>query len=141
MTLKKGETGKSPFPKGRLRGIIFNMLFYNPRLKQFARELRQNSTDAEIALWSCLRMKQLNGFQFYRQRIIGNYIVDFYCPAVKLIIEVDGSQHQAEEMIMTDRKRDDYLQQQGMKVLRFNDDDVLTNIEGVVEVILDNMKK
>jgi very-short-patch-repair endonuclease len=66
------------------------MLFYNTKLKKYSQELRKNMTDAERLLWSKLRRKQVKNFQFYRQRIIGNYIVDFYCPSSKLIIEVDG---------------------------------------------------
>ena len=73
------------------------MLFYNTKLKKYSQELRKNMTDAERLLWSRLRRKQLNNFQFYRQRIIGDYIVDFYCPRSKLIIEVDGGQHYQDE--------------------------------------------
>ena len=73
------------------------MVLYNQNLRQFSRELRKNSTDAERRLWSKLRLRQLNGFQFYRQRIIVNYIVDFFCPKAKLVIEVDGSQHYSGE--------------------------------------------
>jgi very-short-patch-repair endonuclease len=97
-------------------------------------------TDAEIKLWAVIRMKQLEGFQFYRQRIIGSYIIDFYCPKAKLVIEVDGSQHYESEQIEEDRKRDDYLKIRGFKVLRFNDNEVLTNIEGVLENILENIQ-
>ena len=69
------------------------MLLYNPKLKKYSQELRKNMTDAERQLWSKLRGKQLKGLQIYRQRIIGNYIVDFYCPKANLIIEIDGGQH------------------------------------------------
>ena len=68
------------------------MLSYNKSLTQLSRNLRRNMTDAERLLWSKIRSKQLKGFQFYRQKIIGNYIVDFYCPKSKLVIEVDGGQ-------------------------------------------------
>ena len=73
------------------------MIPYNKDLKPFARELRKNMTDAELHLWNRVRRKQINGYQFYRQKNIGSYIVDFYCPAAKLIIELDGSQHYTEE--------------------------------------------
>jgi very-short-patch-repair endonuclease len=66
------------------------MLPFNKRLKILARELRKNMTDAGKLLWSKIRRKQLKGYQFYRQKNIGDYIVDFYCPAGKLIVEVDG---------------------------------------------------
>ncbi|MGP8080513.1 MAG: endonuclease domain-containing protein [Dehalococcoidales bacterium] len=115
------------------------MVLYNQNLKQFSRALRKNSTNAEIRLWSKLRLRQLNGLQFYRQRIIVNYIVDFFCPKVKLIIEVDGGQHYFGKIHDDDLKRDEYLKNLGYKVLRFSDRDVLTNIEGVVENILTNM--
>jgi very-short-patch-repair endonuclease len=69
------------------------MLKYNPRLKAKARGLRSALTDAEQRLWNRLRRKQILGVQFYRQKPIGNYIVDFYAPAARLVIEVDGAQH------------------------------------------------
>ena len=116
------------------------MLFYNSKLKPYSRELRKNMTDAEIHLWLKLRRKQLNSCQFYRQRIIGQYIVDFYCPGAKLIIELDGSQHYTGEMVERDSKRDEYLKNRGLKVLRFTDTDVLKNIDGVLEAILENIK-
>ena len=75
------------------------MLLYNPKLKKYSQELRKNMTDAERQLWSKLRGKQLKGLQIYRQRIIGNYIVDFYCPKANLIIEIDGGQHYTDEGI------------------------------------------
>ena len=115
------------------------MVLYNRNLRQFSRELRKNSTDAERRVWSKLRLRQLNGFQFYRQRIIVNYIVDFFCPKAKLIIEVDGSQHYSGEKQKSDFKRDEYLKRIGIKVLRFSDREGLTNINGVVERILENL--
>jgi very-short-patch-repair endonuclease len=92
-------------------------------------------TDAERLLWSKLRRKQIKTFQFYRQRIIGNYIVDFYCPKGKLIIEVDGGQHYSEEGNRKDKAREDYLKKIGMRILRIPDTEVLNNLEGVVEKI------
>ena len=76
-------------------------------------------TDAEKLLWLRLRAKQLKGRQFYRQRIIENYIVDFYCPKANLIIELDGGQHSTEEGIKKDKTRDKYMREQGYKILRF----------------------
>jgi len=73
------------------------MIYHNKKLKYTARTLRKNMTETEILLWSRVRRKQLLGFQFYRQRPHGNYIVDFYCPAAKLIIEIDGRQHYEEK--------------------------------------------
>jgi very-short-patch-repair endonuclease len=79
------------------------MLFYNTELKRYSQELRKNMTDAERHLWKKLRMKQLRGKQFYRQRIIGNYIVDFYCPKAGLIVEIDGGQHYTNKGIKEDK--------------------------------------
>jgi len=92
-------------------------------------------TDAEILLWSKIKGKQLKGVQFYRQKIIGRYIVDFYCATAKLVIEVDGGQHYTDDGRTRDAIRDAYMKCLGLKVLRFSDIDVLTNIEGVVEHI------
>jgi very-short-patch-repair endonuclease len=92
-------------------------------------------TVAEQFLWSKIRMKQVQGCWFYRQKPVGIYVADFYCPKVKLVIEVDGGQHYSDEVIEYDRARDNYMASLGLRVLRFTNIDVLTNIEGVVEVI------
>jgi len=92
-------------------------------------------TDAENRLWLKLRRKQLKGYQFYRQKIIGKYIVDFYCPKANLVIELDGGQHYSETGKVRDRTRDDVLTEMGIKVLRFSDRDVFENIGGVMEEI------
>ena len=85
------------------------MLRYNPDLKQIARKLRAEMTDSEQRLWSRLRSKQLKGVQFYRQKPIGSYIVDFYAPKAKLVIEVDGSQNLDVNLAKQDEERDGYL--------------------------------
>jgi very-short-patch-repair endonuclease len=113
---------------------------HNSRLTKNSQNLRKRPTDAERKLWFKLRLKQLNGYQFYRQRVIGNYIVDFCSPTLKLIIEVNGSQHFSETTAAKDKIRDNYLQNCGLTVLRYNDYDVLTNPNGVIENILENMK-
>lgn len=92
-------------------------------------------TDAEKLLWSRLRAKQQKGRQFYRQRIIGDYIVDFYCPKANLIIELDGGQHYTDEGIKKDKMRDNYIRKQGYKILRFSDREVFENLTGVIEKI------
>ena len=116
------------------------MLAYNGNLKQAARTLRANMTDAERHLWAKVRFKQLKGCQFYRQKPIGDYIVDFFCPRAKLVIEVDGSQHFSDEMTEYDRIRDEYLIGLGLRVLRFTNTDVLMHTEAVVESIVENMR-
>ena len=115
------------------------MLPYNKNLKQYSRQLRENMTDAERNLWAKIRRKQIKEYQFYRQKPIGDYIVDFYCPRAKLIVEIDGSQHLVGETIQYDRIRDDYLSSLGLRVLRFTNTDVLTNIKGVIERIEDEI--
>ena len=115
------------------------MPVYNPGLKRFSQELRKNMTDAERLVWSRLRRKQLKGLQVYRQRIIGNYIVDFYCPNAKLVIELDGGQHFTEEGLKKDAVRDIWINSQGFTVLRFSDEEVLSDLDGVIEKIYENM--
>ncbi len=92
-------------------------------------------TDAENLLWSKIRRKQLKGYQFYRQKVIGNYIVDFYCPKANLVIELDGGQHYSEIGKEKDLMRDCFLTKTGIKVLRFSDRDVFRNMRGVMESI------
>ena len=111
------------------------MLKCNKKLKEFSRILRKNMTDAERKLWYRVRMKQIKGFPFYRQRPIGDYIVDFYCPKAKLVIELDGGQHYLKAGKKKDTIRDNYLSELGLKVLRFSDVDVLKDIDSVLEKI------
>jgi len=111
------------------------MLSYNKKLKHLSRTLRINMADAEKLLWSKIRGKQLKGLQFYRQKIIGNYIADFYCPKSKLVIEVDGGQHYSDEGKEKDKIRDDYMKGAGITVIRFSDREVLKNIDAVLEEI------
>jgi len=113
---------------------------FNRNLKSFARALRKNMTDAEHALWSKLRRKQLNDLIFYRQRNIGNYIVDFYCPAAKLIVELDGGRHYSVEGRAKDDIRDAYMVNLGLNVLRFSDLDVLKHMDGVLSVLYEHTK-
>ena len=114
--------------------------FYNPKLKKYSRTLRKNATDAERLIWSKIRKKQLKNLQFYRQKIIGRYIVDFYCPKAKLVIELDGGRHYEREGKKKDKKRDEFLRKKGLKVLRFSDTEVFLNLEGVLEEIYKNLK-
>lgn len=108
---------------------------YNPELKTYARALRQRMTDAEQALWSKLRRKQIHGVQFYRQKPLGCYIVDFYAPGAKLVIELDGSQHFEQEHAQRDAVRDSYLHGLHLRVLRFNNLQVLHELEAVQDEI------
>ena len=111
------------------------MLNYNPQLKTRARTLRTHLTDAEQRLWIRLRGKQIHGIQFYRQKPIGNYIVDYYAPTARLVIEVDGAHHLDGAQGRYDRQRSEYLEVIGLKVLRFDDRQILLELESVTEVI------
>jgi very-short-patch-repair endonuclease len=123
-----------PLIKGDQGGFL-TMLQYGKHLKQFSRRLRNEMTDAERLLWSKIRGKQLKGFQVYRQKPIGRFVVDFYCPKAKLVIELDGSQHYSEPVKAKDESRDRYMEGIGLKVLRFSDKEVFENLRGVLEEI------
>ncbi len=111
------------------------MLPYGKNLKHLARDLRKAQTDAEQRQWSHIRRKQLADVQFYRQKPIGPYIVDFYAPRAKLVIEIDGAQHREGEHASQDAARDAYLESLGLKVLRFDNVRVLWDTALVVEEI------
>jgi very-short-patch-repair endonuclease len=98
-----------------------------------SRELRKNPTDAERKLWQHLRDKQLENFRFRRQRPVGNYIVDFICLEADLVVELDGGQHADQQQY--DAKRTAYLVTEGLHVLRYRNNDVMQNVEGVLEDI------
>ena len=117
------------------------MLPYNHNLRFNARQLRTNMTDAEQMVWARLRKKQLFGVQFYRQKPIGKYIVDFFAPKAKLVVEVDGSQHFVGDHAIKDEQRDSYFSNLGLLVLRFNNLQVLQETDAVVEVIWNTLSK
>ncbi len=100
---------------------------------QRAKELRHNMTEAEKALWQHLRANRLDGWHFRRQQIIFGYIVDFYCHALSLIVEVDGEIH--EKQIEEDRQRDEALTMRGFRVIRFKNKDVLERLTFVHDEI------
>ena len=116
------------------------MLPYNRRLKTKARFLRTNPTDAELHLWYRLRRKQILGVQFYRQKPIGNYIADFYAPAAKLVVELDGAQHLELGQAKYDAQRTRDLEQHGLQVLGFDDRLALLQTESVLEAIFQAVK-
>ena len=103
-------------------------------LKERAKALRKNRTDAENRIWNCLRNRRLNGHKFVREQVIGNYIADFVCREKKLIIEIDGSQHM--DAVEYDNQRTQYLEKNGYNVLRFWNNEVFDNTNGVMESIL-----
>ena len=100
-----------------------------------ARQLRLEPTDAEKSLWQRLRDKQLAGFRFRRQALIGDYIVDFACFSPRLIIELDGGQHAETGQRVHDQRRTDWLEREGFRVVRFWNNEVLQNTDGVVTEI------
>ncbi len=96
-------------------------------------------TDSERILWSRIRRKQVKGYQFYRQKAIASYIVDFYCPAAGIVIELDGSQHYTDEGRAADTNRDEYMKKVGLRVIRFRSSDVFDNIDGVLQKIHESL--
>jgi len=108
---------------------------YNKKLRSNSRALRKKMTDAELALWKHLRRKQVLGLQFYRQKPLLNFIVDFYCPRAKLVIELDGGQHYEPNAQSSDELRDKTLGKLKLKVLRFDNSQVLEEIDSVLEFI------
>ncbi len=117
------------------------MLPYNKSLKQASRELRKEMTDAESVLWSKIRDRKILGVQFYRQKPVLDFIVDFYAPGAQLVIEVDGGHHQVRNQKEVDKERDAALTELGLKVLRFKNWQVLKETELVLEKIGGIVKK
>lgn len=107
------------------------------KLKEFQKALRTNQTDAEQKLWYHLRNRNFLNYKFRRQHIIQGYIVDFVCIQRKLVVELDGSQHLDQQIY--DEVRTHKLKEKGFRVLRFWNNDVLLNINGVLETILNNL--
>lgn len=106
-----------------------------------ARELRKNQTPQEKKLWNILRNHQFYGYEFRRQYPIGDYIVDFICREKKIIIELDGGQHNEDKNIISDIKRTEFLNSLGYKVIRFWNNDINNNIDGVFNVIKNELDK
>ena len=108
---------------------------YNPKLKELARKLRNNSTRAEITLWGYLKGKQMMGYGFHRQRPIEDFIVDFFCMKLKVVIELDGYTHGFENVVVRDKLKEERLRQLGISVLRFQDNEVVNDIDNVLRAI------
>ena len=119
----------------------YNYLPYNKSLKARARELRNNPTAAEKKLWYyCLKNHK---YTFLRQKPIDNFIVDFYCSKLKLVIEVDGGTHLDKKDILYDNKRTEILEKYGLKILRFYNDDILNGvhiISGIIDKEINKME-
>ena len=110
---------------------------YPEKIQQYARALRSNQTPAETWLWRTLRAHRFSGFKFRRQVPIGPFIVDFYCHQKRLVIELDGGQHNLIEAKSYDRQRSEFLDQQGLNVIRFWNNDALHHKEAVLQQIWD----
>ncbi|HEY4343818.1 MAG TPA: endonuclease domain-containing protein [Parvibaculum sp.] len=126
------EANFSTSPQGGGKGLAM--------ANEKARRLRAEQTDAERKLWSKLRELKADGFHFRRQAPIGKYIADFVCHSCNLVIEIDGGQHNEKEGLKRDAERTAWLEGQGYKVLRFWNDEALTNIEGVMQVIRNDLR-
>lgn len=112
-------------------------IYYNPDLKDKASELRKNATFAERVLWKHLRNRQLCGYQFMRQKPIDNYIVDFYCSKLSLVIEINGITHNDKQQY--DMRREKRLKELGLKVMNFNGYYVINNINETIDMISDKV--
>jgi very-short-patch-repair endonuclease len=131
-------------PEGH--GVLLNkkmlnrrVILYNPKLKQYARELRKNGTLSEVLLWNKLKRKQVLGYDFGRQKPIDEYIVDFFCLDLRLAIEIDGITHTWKEQY--DEVRQKKLEEFGIKFLRFTEKDIRSNLIDVVHIIEEWIKK
>ena len=120
---------------------MFKYLYNNLIFKKRRKDLRNKAQDPEIILWSYLKGRQLDGYKFRRQHSIGSYIVDFYCPKLRLVVELDGEQHSEEKNIEYDQQRTKYLNSQNVTVLRYWNDDIYKNINGVIDEILYKIKQ
>lgn len=112
-----------------------NFLYNNKILRDRRRDLRNNQTEEERLLWSKLKNKQLKELKFVRQYSVGPYILDFYCPKLRLAIELDGDQHTEAEAVEYDKARNAYLETVDIKTLRFWNNEVHENIHGIIDKI------
>lgn len=115
-----------------MKKIVINN---KPELKNYRKQLRNNSTSAEATLWTYMQKSQLENRKFRRQHSLGNFIADFYCPSEKLVVELDGEAHFWEPGIEKDRIKENYLQSIGIRVIRFENKWVFEDINWVLEQI------
>ena len=114
---------------------MFVAIYYNPKLKKLAQELRKNGTLSEVILWQKLKGKKMMGYDFHRQKPLDNFIVDFFSPELGLILEIDGKSHDGKFDL--DEVRQKKLEKMGFNVMRFSEGDVRGNLEGVLLAIED----
>ena len=108
---------------------LYNLNTYKP----LRRKLRNDSTPAERKLWRYLKNRKFSGLLFHRQHGIGSYIVDFYCPALRLVIEIDGPIHEKKDTQTNDKARQEFLESCYLRVIRFTNDEVINNVNGVLQ--------
>ena len=113
----------------------YNPLYNQKDLKEKRKELRSNSTSAEAVLWRMLKGKQVEGRRWRRQFSIGNYILDFYCPEIKLAVELDGNEHYTVIGKFNDERREEYLNSLGIKIIRFENKDIWCSTDLILETI------
>ncbi len=133
--LSHASAGGGPIPLQATARCNGGVLAYDARLKPLARRLRRDLSDAERVLWQRLRRKQLHGVQAYRQKPLGRWIVDFHLPAARLVVEVDGGQHFSADGMARDAARTRALNRMGLRVMRFDNLQVLRETDAVVEAI------
>ncbi len=128
----EGNTPSFGHPSKRTEGRFkkYKQLPYNPKLKERAKALRKQGILSEVLFWKAVKNKQFLGLNFHRQKIIGNYIVDFYCPVLDLVIEIDGSSHDNKGEY--DEKRDKYLKSLGLHVIHFDDREIKKDLNSVI---------
>lgn len=110
-------------------------------LNELRRKLRNTATKAEILLWLRVKQRGVLGYKFRRQHSVGRYILDLYCPKLKLAVELDGSHHFEPENRANDRGRDRWLEAVGIAVIRYTNDDVVRNLDGVMEDLGQRVKR
>lgn len=116
-------------------------IFNQNKQKHLRQALRNNMPMPEVILWSKIKNKSLNNFKFRRQFSVGQYVLDFYCPMAKLGIEVDGESHYSNESNRADIERQKAIAGFGIRIIRFTNKDILENIEGVLQIIIENLNK
>ena len=116
-------------------------LYNHKTLKERRRDLRKNQTPAEKLLWKFISKDQISGLRFLRQYSVGPYILDFYCPKIRLGIEIDGSVHKEKEARIYDKDREKFLKSLDIEVIRFWNSDVLNNTEDVLSELLNKIKQ
>ncbi len=120
---------------------MFTIYFNKYEERDKRRKLRNNPTEAEKNLCPFLRKRQMLGFKFRRQYGIDAFVLDFYCPKVRLAIEIDGEIHRSREVNRYDKERQQYLEQFGISFLRFSNREVLENVETVLKMIEEKLKE